>query len=126
MIAVDTSSMIAFFQGDEGKDVRILRENIEVGNIVLPPLVLTELLSDHKLPIEISKILTELPILKIKNGYWERAGKLRAKILAKKLKARVADTLIAQSCLDNKVGLITRDSDFKKFAQVVNLKLISH
>ena len=126
MIAVDTSSMIAFFQGDEGKDVRILRENIEVGNIVLPPLVLTELLSDHKLPIEISKILTELPILRIKNGYWERAGKLRAKILAKKLKARVADTLIAQSCLDNKVGLITRDSDFKKFAQVANLKLISH
>ena len=126
MIAVDTSSMIAFFQGDEGKDIRILRENIEVGNIVLPPLVLTELLSDHKLPIEISKILTELPILKIKNGYWERAGKLRAKILAKKLKARVADTLIAQSCLDNKVGLITRDSDFKKFAQVANLKLVSH
>lgn len=126
MIAVDTSSMIAFFQGDEGKDVRILRENIEVGNIVLPPLVLTELLSDHKLPIEISKILTELPILRIKNGYWERAGKLRVKILAKKLKARVADTLIAQSCLDNKVGLITRDSDFKKFAQVANLKLVSH
>ncbi|MSO13557.1 PIN domain-containing protein [Rickettsiales endosymbiont of Trichoplax sp. H2] len=126
MIAVDTSSMIAFFQGDEGKDVRILRENIEVGNIVLPPLVLTELLSDHKLPIEISKILTELPILRIKNGYWERAGKLRAKILAKKLKARIADTLIAQSCLDNKVGLITRDSDFKKFTQVANLKLISH
>ena len=126
MIAVDTSSMIAFFQGDENKDIRILRENIEVGNIVLPPLVLTELLSDHKLPIEISKILTELPILQIKNGYWERAGRLRAKILAKKLKARVADTLIVQSCLDNKVGLITRDSDFKKFAQVVNLKLISH
>ena len=126
MIAVDTSSMIAFFQGDEGKDVRILRENIEVGNIVLPPLVLTELLSDHKLPIEISKILTELPILRIKNGYWERAGKLRAKILAKKLKARIADTLIAQSCLDNKVGLITRDSDFMKFAELANLKLISH
>ena len=126
MIAVDTSSMIAFFQGDEGKDVRILRENIEVGNIVLPPLVLTELLSDHKLPIEISKILIALPLLEIRSGYWERAGGLRAKILAKKLKARVADTLIAQSCLDNKVGLITRDSDFKKFAQVANLKLISH
>ena len=126
MIAVDTSSMIAFFQGEEGEDVKILRENIEVGNIVLPPLVLTELLSDHKLPIEISKIMTELPILEIKNGYWERAGGLRAKILAKKLKARVADTLIAQSCLDNKVGLITRDGDFKKFAELANLKLMSH
>ena len=126
MIAVDTSSMIAFFQGEEGEDVKILRENIEVGNIVLPPLVLTELLSDHKLPIEISKIMTELPILEIKNGYWERAGGLRAKILAKKLKARIADTLIAQSCLDNKVGLITRDGDFRKFAELASLKLMSH
>ena len=125
MIAVDTSSMIAFFQGDEGEDVKILRENIEVGNIVLPPLVLTELLSDHKLPMEILKLLIELPLLEIKNGYWERAGRLRAKILAKKLKARVADTFIAQSCLDNKVGLITRDGDFRKFAELTNLKLIS-
>ena len=126
MIAVDTSSMIAFFQGEEGEDVKILRENIEVGNIVLPPLVLTELLSDHKLPREILKILIELPLLEIRSGYWERAGGLRAKILAKKLKARVADTLIAQSCLDNKVGLITRDGDFKKFAELANLKLMSH
>jgi predicted nucleic acid-binding protein len=78
------------------------------------------------LPREILKILIELPLLEIRSGYWERAGGLRAKILAKKLKARVADTLIAQSCLDNKVGLITRDSDFMKFAQVANLKLISH
>lgn len=126
MIAVDTSSMIAFFQGEEGNDIEIIRDCIEAGNIMLPPLVLTELLSDFGFPREIYEVLTALPLLEIKDGYWERAGNLRAMILAKKLKARVVDTLIAQICLDHDLALITRDSAFKKFAKFTNLRIVNH
>jgi predicted nucleic acid-binding protein len=42
---------------------------------------------------------------------------------AKRLKAKVADTLIAQSCIDHDVALITRDGDFRHFAKHCGLKL---
>ncbi|MHB8420480.1 MAG: PIN domain-containing protein [Myxococcales bacterium] len=57
-------------------------------------------------------------------GYWERAGLLRSKLLARRLKARLADTLIAQSCLDGAVPLLTRDADFRHFAQWAGLELV--
>jgi predicted nucleic acid-binding protein len=41
--------------------------------------------------------------------------------LAKGLKARLADTLIAQSCLDHGVPLITHDTDFRHFAALRGL-----
>jgi predicted nucleic acid-binding protein len=56
-------------------------------------------------------------------GYWERAGALRAQVLAKRLKARLGDALIAQSCIDRGIPLITRDRDFRSFARVANLDL---
>ncbi len=124
MIAVDTSSMISYLQGDEGEDITLLKECIKSENIVLPPPVLSELLSDYKLPNEIYDVLVNLPLLMIKGGYWERVGQLRAKILSKKMKARIADSLIAQCCIDSDVPLITRDSDFIKFARHTELRLI--
>ena len=125
MIAVHTSSMISYLQGDEGGDITLLKECIKLESIILLPPVLSELLSDYKLPNEIYHVLVNLPLLIIKGGYWERVGKLSAKILAKKMKVRIADSLIAQCCIDSDVGLITRDSDFIKFARHTELKLIS-
>ena len=125
MIAVDTSTMIAFFEGGEGEDIELLKQCIESEAIVLPPLVLSEIVSDPELPSKVLNVLLELPLLEIKEGYWQRAGELRAKILKKKLKARMADSLITQSCLGHDVPLITRDSDFRHFAQHVGLKLLN-
>ncbi len=64
-----------------------------------------------------------IPILDIKQGYWQRAGNTRAKLLNKGLKARLADTLIAQSCIDHRIPLITRDDDFRHFVKHCELKL---
>jgi predicted nucleic acid-binding protein len=44
-------------------------------------------------------------------------------VLAARRKARVADVLIAQSCLDHAVALITRDRDFRNFARIARLRL---
>jgi len=91
---------------------------------VLPPVVLSELLSDPRLHSDVKDLLVALPMLELLDGYWERAGLLRAKTLAGRRKAALADILIAQSCLDHDVELVTRDRDFKPLAGIAGLRLI--
>ena len=50
MIAVDRSSLSAFFGGLDGADVVLVRSALMTGQIVLPPVVLTEILSDPSPP----------------------------------------------------------------------------
>jgi predicted nucleic acid-binding protein len=88
------------------------------------PAVLTELSSDPKLPRSVSDRLKEIPLLEIRDGYWQRAGELRAKVLAKRRKARLGDALIAQSCIDHGTPLLTRDRDFRSFADAAGLDLL--
>jgi predicted nucleic acid-binding protein len=92
---------------------------------VLAPVVLSELLSDPKLRREVKDVLLDLPLLEILDGYWERAGLLRAKALARGRRARLADTLITQSCLDHDVELVTRDLDFRYFVRLSGLRLFA-
>jgi len=82
------------------------------------------MLSDPKLPVEVSTTLSELPLMDVEPGYWQRAGKLRAKVFAKRRKARLGDALIAQSCIDHGVSLLTRDRDFRGFAEAAGLNLV--
>lgn len=124
MIALDSSSLIAFLGGASGSDVETLERSLEDRQGCLPPVVLTELLSDPKLPKAAGQLLLQLPRLDVLDGYWERAGALRAKVLASKRRARLADTLIAQSCIDHGVGLITRDADFSVFVRAGGLRLV--
>lgn len=124
MIAIDTSAWIAFFGGAVGRDVELVSKALAGNQVCLAPVVLTELLSDPKLPRRVASLLKDLPLLEITEGYWERAGTLRSEVLSRKLKAKLADTLIAQSCLDHDVALVSRDSDFRHFAAARGLKLL--
>jgi predicted nucleic acid-binding protein len=124
MVAADTSSMIAFLQEGEGDDVEVIQSALEHQQLVLPPVVLTELLSDPALPQTVRALLTALPQLHIEPGFWERAGLLRASILKQRRKARIADSLIAQCCLDQSVPLVTRDKDFRHLAKSAGLPLL--
>ena len=124
MIAADTSSMIAFFEGEDGDDVDLIQSALEHQQLALPPAVLTELLSDPAISRSVRTLITGLPILNVEPRYWERAGVLRASVLKQKKKARVADALIAQSCLDQSAPLVTRDRDFRHFAAAAGLSLI--
>jgi predicted nucleic acid-binding protein len=125
LIAIDTSSWIAFLSGDEdGPDTtlvdRVLRDELAV----VPPAVLAELLSDPRLSAHLGGHFSHLPVLEVQPGYWERVGRLRARILAKKHRARLADALIAQSCIDADTSLITRDDDFRWFTRHGGLKTL--
>ena len=124
MIAADTSSIVAFLEGEAGDDTDIIQSALDHQQLVLPPVVLTEILSDPALPRAVRTLLSGLPILDLEPGFWERAGVLRAAILKQKKKARVADALIAQSCLDQSTPLVTRDRDFRHFARAAGLPLL--
>ncbi len=123
MIAADTSSLSAFFAGEDGIDVDKLASALRSGGLVLPPAVLTELMSDPKAPAAIAVRLEKLMLLDIGDGYWRRAGETRAKLKGRGLKANVGDSLIAQSCIDHDLALITRDEDFRHFAKYCGLRL---
>jgi predicted nucleic acid-binding protein len=124
MVAIDTSSLIAYLGGESGHDVDSVEEAFRLKQAVLPPVVLTELLSDPSLDSGVAELIRGLPVLQTDEGFWVRAAATRAAILAKRLRARLADTLIAQSCLDHQAPLITRDSDFRHFAAHSGLVLV--
>ena len=124
MIAADTSTWVAFLEDGAGEDAQLLDKALEDRQVVMVPVVLTELLSDPKLSTGVAETLSEVPLIKIGSGYWQRAGELRAKVLAKRRKARLGDALIAQCCIDGAIPLLTRDRDFRAFAEAAHLNLI--
>ena len=125
MIAVDTSTWIGFLEGSRGQDEELLDQALADRQVLMVPVVLTEVLSDPKLPSEVLRTLSDLPLIEVEPGYWQRAGELRAKVLAKRRKARLGDALIAQSCIDRRVPLLTRDRDFRAFAEAAGLDLVT-
>ena len=124
MIAADTSTWVAYLEGDAGKDAQLLDRALEDRQVLMLPVVLTELLSEPKLPSGLGETLPEIPLVEVKAGYWQRAGTLRAKVLAKRRKARLGDALIAQCCIDQNVPLLTRDWDFRAFVDAAELGLV--
>jgi hypothetical protein len=124
VIAADTSTWVAFLESGAGYDTESLDRGLEGRQVVMVPVVLTELLSDPGLPPEVSEMLLQIPQMEIRPGSWQRAGMLRAEVLAKRRKARLGDALIAQSCIDARVALLTRDRDFRAFVEAAQLDLV--
>ncbi len=115
MIAVDTSSFARYLSGIEERDTQIVRGAVRAKSAVLPPVVLTELLTNRELPAALRDVLAAVRLLDITDGYWLRAGLLRGAQKQKHQKGALGDCLIAQSCIDHDVPLITYDRDFRQF-----------
>jgi len=124
MIAADTSTWIAFLEGRQGEDTQLLDGALQDRQVLMVPVVLTELLSDPNLPSQAAEALSEVPMIEIDPGYWQRAGLLRSRVIAKRRKARLGDALIAQICVDRDIPLLTRDRDFRAFADATGLDLV--
>jgi predicted nucleic acid-binding protein len=123
MIAADSSALIFFFAGEPSEASEQVAAALSASNICLPPPVLAEMLSDPTAKKEMSITVKGFPLLPLLDGFWERAGQNRSLLREKGLKASLGDTLIAQSCIDHDVALITRDGDFRHFAKHCGLKL---
>jgi predicted nucleic acid-binding protein len=122
--AIDSSSLIGYLAGRDRGDTRLVHAALEHGDAVLPPVVVTEVLSQPGLPASVVDLIRSMTQLHITDGYWERAGEARARLLAKGRRARLADALIAQACVDHDVPLVTNDADFRQFATVIGLRVL--
>lgn len=124
MIALDSSALIAYLSG--ARDAVTDAVDVAFGErqACLPPVVLAELTSDPRLSADVAALFRSLPLLEVVDGYWSRAGDLCGRLLARGHKARLADTLVAQSCIDHDVGLITLDRDFRHFVRHGGLRLL--
>ena len=100
-------------------------EALADGSVVLAPPVLAELLTDPLLPAPDERALLTIPVLETSAGYWARAGKLRSALCRHGYRPKLVDALIAQSCIDHQVPLLTRDRDFRPFARHDGLILLA-
>jgi predicted nucleic acid-binding protein len=123
LIASDTSSLRRFLAGIHDRDTDIVDAAIERDLLMISPVVLTEALSDPGLSSADAERVRRFKHLPLHEGYWERAGQLRASVLMRGHKARLADCLVAQSCIDHDIPLITYDHDFRHFT-IAGLQLI--
>ncbi|WP_339914576.1 PIN domain-containing protein [uncultured Brevundimonas sp.] len=122
MIAADSSSLIAFFAGDKAADTAAIASAAIEEQLSLPPIVQFEIFSGA-VPATHRDLIANATLLELQPGYWQRAGLMRLALQKRGLKARAADCLIAQCCIDADVSLITRDRDFRHFATHCGLKL---
>jgi predicted nucleic acid-binding protein len=82
MIALDTSSLVAYLSNARGGDVDAVEVALAERQACLPPAVLAELLSDPRLSARTAALFRALPQLSVTDGYWERVGALRADVIA--------------------------------------------
>lgn len=123
MIGVDTSVVIPWFNGGDYPEVARFDALLRRNQVCIAPVTATELLSGVDAG-EIETNLVEAVFwLPMSEGYWERAGALRSKVRRSDRRAKLADALIAQACMDADVPLLTRDGDFKGFAELGGLRL---
>ncbi len=123
MIAVDACVVISFLAGESLPEVDTFAILLGTERAVLAPSTVTELLSDPRGGVETASMIDGLKILPIEDGYWRRAGLLRAAVKRAGRKAALGDALAAQACLDAGVPLLTSDDDFKAFSELAGLKL---
>lgn len=123
MIAADRSALMAFFKAEDCRESALVFVALSASDLWLPPVVLTEMLSNPASECEMLETVAGFAQLEIIDGYWERAGALRRLLKQHGVKGKVRDALVAQSCIDHDIALITRDVDFRPFWKHCGLKL---
>jgi predicted nucleic acid-binding protein len=118
VIVIDTSSLQRYLAGFLGRDTKAVSDAIARHDAYLPPVVVTEALSNPFLSADGAGRIQALPVVDLLDGYWIRAGEMRADLLRQQRKAKLGDALIAQVCLDYGSPLITFDDDFDNFVDL--------
>jgi len=126
LFCADSTCWIPYLAGESGSDVELIDSHLNNKSLVMCPMVLTELFSQPLLSDKVKKALLVIPMLELKPEFWERAGNTRNELLKRKVKPKLAHTLIAQVCIDYDTPLHARDTDFRLFAKYVGLRLVLH
>jgi predicted nucleic acid-binding protein len=101
MIAIDSSVLIAYLNGIKSNSSNAVDKALTDNIAILPPFVVSEVLSFKNTSKELEETLDTFPIIDILPSFWARAGKTRSQLLNLGYKARMANTFIAQACIDH-------------------------
>lgn len=123
MISADSSTFIDLFRGEQNAQVELLIDALKNKRLRMAPPVETELLSFPGPLGRLQTVLAHVERLPVEPGFWERTGAIRRTVRQQGFKAKLADALIAQCCIDADVPLIATDTDFRHFATHCGLKL---
>lgn len=123
MIALDTNVLRRYLDGIVARDTVIAARALATEEAILPPVVLTEALSDTAASDEHVQRTLSIALMSLYQGYWVRAGNLRRNLKLRGISALTPDCLIAQACIDMDIPLLTHDSGFTRFIDA-GLKLL--
>ena len=123
-LIVDASAWIDFFHGI---DLPTLEAALERGGVVLPPIVVSELVSGARTPRDLAlltDLLIDLPVHETPVEHWIRVGELRKFLRGRGLSVSTPDAHVAQCALERGAWLLSGDGAFPAMAQFVPLRLI--
>ncbi len=121
---VDTSVWIDFFRGST---IPALEDALAGGMVVMPPIVVTELISGARTARDrrtIADLLDRLALHETPRSHWIQAGMLRRDMRAAGVAVSTRDAHVAQCALDLDAVLLSRDAVFRHIADVVPLRLL--
>jgi predicted nucleic acid-binding protein len=125
VIAADSSSLIAYLEGEEADDIALIERAVADRELVFAPPVVMELRAGAIPNDGLEALLARTRLIPIDAGLWDRAGRHRRLLIEKGLKTRFAGAIVAQCCIDADVPLIARDRDYRHFERWCGLKLQS-
>ena len=123
----DTNIFIPFLEDGllDCDFVKFLRDTIYDSNVMVSPVVFSEVLSHKTATIEMWKVMSSFNMMKFTAGFWERVTIMRHDLSIKKnVVVKLPDSIIAQACIDYKATLITRDAGFRHYTDY-GLKIYS-
>ena len=98
------------------------------GAIILPPLVVSELVSGAGKKsdrVAVETLLANLPLHETPLDYWIRVGQLRRLLKERGFSVSTPDAHIAQCALDRQALLLSRDAVFSRIARHTGLRMHS-
>ncbi len=122
-VVIDTSVWIRFFGGSMMDDVV---KALEHGAVVVPPIVVSELITGATTQpqrLAIGELLQDAPIHATPLDHWIRVGDLRRTLARKGVSVTIPDAHVAQCALDLDAVLLTSDGVFNSIAKHVPLRV---
>ena len=123
-LVVDTSVWIDFFGG---ATVPLLEDALSLGSVVLPPLVVSELVSGVRRESQraaLVDLLNDLELHETPREHWIRVGTLRRDLARKGIAISTPDAHVARCALDRDAPLLSRDRVFSRIARHAPLRLV--
>ncbi len=119
----DTSALVDYLYG---RGSQAIEDAIREETLVLPPIVISELLSGSDAPLRraaIAEVLKDLPMHAVGRPHWTDVGNMRNDLKRHGLTVTIPDAHVAQCALDLDAPLLSRDDIFRLIAERVPLRL---